>query len=54
MNIKIGMTVSYVSRKNKGRAKVIRVYPGATGPYVELFDKARGKKVAVRPSQVTK
>ena len=54
MKINVGAYVSYVSRKNKGRAKVIRVYPGVTGPYVELFDRTRNKTVKVRPSQVTR
>ena len=54
MNIKIGASVGYTSRKNKGRAKVLSVYLGETGEWVELFDKARNKTVKVRPSQVTK
>ena len=54
MNIKIGASVGYTSRKNKGRAKVIHVYSRETGEWVELFDKTRNKTVKVRPSQVTR
>lgn len=54
--IKVGQTYPYCSRtvppEERARGKVEKVYKGATGTWVTLYDKARNKTVTVRPTQV--
>lgn len=45
--------VTYRSRKNGGKAKVLGGYQGETGAWVVLHDRERAATVTVRPSQVT-
>jgi hypothetical protein len=44
--------VAYRSRSGSGEGKVVSGHVGGTGPWVTLHDKARGRKVTVRPSQI--
>lgn len=54
--IKVGKTYSYSSRtvplEDGARGKVLSVDLKGTGHWVTLRDKALGKTIAVRPSQV--
>lgn len=45
--------VTYRSRKNGGKAKVLGGYEGETGAWVVLHDRERNATVTVRPSQVS-
>ena len=50
--ITVGKTYPYRSRIHEGRGKVVSTDTKATGAWVTLYDKERGKNVTVRPSQV--
>lgn len=50
--IKAGKRVTYRSRKNTGRGKVVETYFGETGAWVKVNDPTRNVTVVVRPSQV--
>lgn len=50
----IGRTVGYKSKAHEGRGKIMDRTVGKTGEWVTLYDKARGKSVTVRPSQISR
>lgn len=52
--IKVGQTRKYArSAGYSGAGKVVDIKRTKKGPYVSIFDKARGKAVSVRCSEVS-